>query len=110
MRSTRLLFAACLLASVTASLTSGCSNNQPTTSPSDASIAAQDGSSAPCTSMGGVCIPYTTSCPVLQQNATLCGDSVMLCCLPADDAGPIIPPEDSGEGPSDSSTAPEVGE
>jgi hypothetical protein len=40
---------------------------------------------------------------VLQQNATLCGDSVLLCCLPPDDAGPIIEPT-GDSGPADSGT------
>jgi hypothetical protein len=105
MRSTRLLLAAC--ASV-ALATLACSNNQPTTVTSDASLPAADASNAPCTSVGGTCIPYTTTCPVLQQNTGLCGDSVMICCLPADDAGPFFPEdsgagEDAGEPPADAS-------
>jgi hypothetical protein len=90
--------------------------------PSDAGEAAapDDGSTAPCTTMGGTCVPYTQACPVPQQNTELCGSTVLLCCLPdsgvvqaipppADAAMPeAAPPEggtDDGETPADSEVA-----
>jgi hypothetical protein len=100
MRSTLLLLTASLL------VTLACSSSSSSTVAEDASaLPAEDASSAPCTSAGGTCVPYTTTCPVLQQNATLCGDSVMLCCLPPEDAAPIISPGvDSGTGPTDAAS------
>ena len=75
-----------------------CSSSSQSTAGTDASAPpAEDASTVPCTSLGGTCVPYSSPCPVLQQNATLCGDSVLLCCLPPDDAGPIVEPTgDSG--------------
>ena len=47
-------------------------------------------------------MPYTSPCPVLQQNAALCGDSVLICCLPPVDAAPFIPSgPDTGATPVD---------
>jgi hypothetical protein len=66
-------------------------------------LPAQDASMDPCTSQGGVCQPYTQSCPVLQQNTALCGDSVLICCLP--EGGAIIEgAPDSGTEPLEAST------
>ncbi len=90
---------------ITASLsaTLACSSSSGSSGSSDASaLPAEDASMVPCTSQGGVCQPYTASCPVLQQNATLCGDSVLICCLP-EGGGIIEPPPDSGSGPDDAS-------
>jgi hypothetical protein len=43
-----------------------------------------DGSTAACTSVGGTCAPIaTSSCPLLQQNAVLCGNVILVCCLPS---------------------------
>jgi hypothetical protein len=41
-------------------------------------------------------VSFQTECPILQQNTVLCGDSVMVCCLPPDDAAPFMPPEEAG--------------
>jgi hypothetical protein len=54
---------------------------------------AEDASTSPCTSLGGTCAPYTTTCPLPQQNATLCGDTVLLCCLPVGVAQPEGTPD-----------------
>ncbi len=94
MRSLRLLVTACLAVTLACSSSSGSSAGPDASAPPG-----DDASMVPCTSAGGTCMPYTGSCPVLQQNATLCGDSVLLCCLPPDDAGTFVPPgPDSGGG------------
>ncbi len=83
-----------------------CSSSSSSGSSSDASAAlpAEDASTAPCLSLGGTCVSYQTSCPVLQQNTALCGDSLLICCLPADDAGTIVEPGgDSATGPVEAS-------
>jgi len=59
---------------------------------------AEDGGTGACTSLGGTCVPYTTTCPLPQQNATLCGDTVLLCCLPPPGVVPEALP-DSGAAP-----------
>jgi hypothetical protein len=88
MRSPRLLLTACIAITLACS-----SSSSPSNGSSDASAPpGEDASTVPCTSAGGTCVPYTTTCPVLQQNPTLCGDSVLLCCLPPEDAGTFIPP------------------
>jgi len=56
------------------------------------------GSPAACANAGGTCVSFQTECPIVQQNPVLCGDSVMICCLPADDAAPFVPPVESGTG------------
>ncbi len=87
-----------------------CSSSTQGASSGDASMVApdDDGSAAGCTNLGGMCVPYTTTCPLPQQNATLCGDTVMLCCLPVGSAPPVanpdsgvvpVPVDDSGGGP-----------
>jgi len=67
----------------------------------DASMTVVDeaGSPAACQNAGGTCVTFQTECPILQQNTVLCGDSVMVCCLPADDAAPYMPPEEAGPAP-----------
>lgn len=56
-----------------------------------------DGSTAGCTSVGGVCQPFSMNCPIEQQNTALCGDSLLVCCLPPD--GETLPnPPDGGGG------------
>jgi hypothetical protein len=45
---------------------------------------ADDGSTAGCTGVGGTCEPLASSgCPVVQQNTELCGNVILVCCLPA---------------------------
>lgn len=45
---------------------------------------ADDGSTAGCTGVGGTCEPLASSgCPLLQQNTELCGNVILVCCLPA---------------------------
>jgi hypothetical protein len=45
---------------------------------------ADDGSTAGCTGVGGTCEPLASSgCPLLQQNTQLCGNVILVCCLPA---------------------------
>jgi hypothetical protein len=94
-----------LLITASLSATLACSSSSGSSGSSDAStfLPAEDASMVPCTSQGGVCQPYSASCPVLQQNATLCGDSVLICCLP-EGGGVIEPPPDSGSGPADASS------
>jgi hypothetical protein len=72
-----------------------CSSGNQATSTAEASTAAgaDDGSTAACTSMGGMCLPYTANCPPPRQNATLCGSTVLLCCLPSTPAPPEASPE-----------------
>jgi hypothetical protein len=59
-----------------------------------------------------MCVPYSTECPVLQQNPALCGSTLLVCCLPPDGGGIVQPPMDSGTSddaePGDAST-PESG-
>ncbi|HEY3817996.1 MAG TPA: hypothetical protein VGL81_12535 [Polyangiaceae bacterium] len=59
-------------------------------------VADEAGSPAACANAGGTCVTFQTPCPVLQQDTVLCGDSVMICCLPADDAAPYMPPTEAG--------------
>jgi hypothetical protein len=57
-----------------------------------------DGSTAACTSIGGTCVTsLAPDCPLLQQNPTLCGNVVLVCCLPAgSDAAGFEEGEDAG--------------
>jgi hypothetical protein len=60
-------------------------------------VVEEAGSPAACTAAGGTCVTFQTECPTLQQNTVLCGDSVMICCLPPDDAAPYLgPPDEAG--------------
>ena len=100
MRPVVLFFAAALIA---------CSSKHTDTSTAEASteIPAEDGSTAGCTSLGGVCMPYTTStCPVLQRDQILCNDTVLVCCLPSAPPGTITVPE-AGPQPEPDSGPPE---
>ena len=80
--------------------------------------AADDGSTAGCTSLGGTCVPYSdNTCPEPQQNPTLCENVILLCCLPAspdEDGGPVTEPEggepdDAMESTDDASPAVDAG-
>ena len=73
----------------------------------DASMTVVDegGSPADCTNAGGTCVTFQTACPILQQNTVMCGDSVMICCLPAT---PFVPPQEAGA-PADSGLSHEAG-
>jgi hypothetical protein len=43
----------------------------------------EDGSTAGCTSLGGTCSPSSApGCPPLEQNSSLCGNVILVCCLP----------------------------
>ena len=56
-----------------------------------------DGSTASCTSIGGTCVSsLSPGCPLLQQNPTLCGNVVLVCCLPAGSDASTEEGEDSG--------------
>ena len=67
-------------------------------------IAAEDGNTVGCTSLGGTCIPFAQECPVLQQNTALCEDTIMVCCLP--EGGPrLVEPAEGGEGEPDSTAS-----
>jgi hypothetical protein len=45
---------------------------------------ADDGSTVGCTGVGGTCEPLASSgCPIVQQNTELCGNVILVCCLPA---------------------------
>lgn len=50
-------------------------------------------------------MPYTQACPPPQQNTDLCGDPILLCCLP--EGGPILVMPEAG--PMDSGPGPETG-
>ncbi|MGD0526759.1 MAG: hypothetical protein ABSE49_16555 [Polyangiaceae bacterium] len=65
------------------------------------------GSVEACMNAGGTCQTFDMECPVLQQNTALCGDSVMICCLPPDDAAPYLPPLEAG--PETGAPMPEAG-
>jgi hypothetical protein len=65
-----------------------CSSKQ-SAAPGDAgdNVSEGDGSTADCTSIGGTCQPsLSPGCPLLQQNPTLCGNVLLVCCLLASDA------------------------
>jgi hypothetical protein len=101
-----------LLVSVTAALLLfACSNKNQASPEADASEAGpdDDGSTGDCTNIGGTCVPYTTTCPLPQQNASLCGNTVMLCCLSTAPAGPPTPgPDSGGQEPADDAGTPPV--
>jgi hypothetical protein len=94
---------------VLAALLLACSSNHQATSTAEASteIPAEDGSMAGCTSLGGVCMPYTaTTCPILQRDPISCNDAVLVCCLPTGPTIPVVqaeagpPPEPDSGGPA----------
>jgi hypothetical protein len=62
-----------------------CSSHPASSSPVDSGDqGANDGSTAGCTGVGGTCEPLASSgCPVVQQNTELCGNVILVCCLPA---------------------------
>ncbi len=69
-----------------------------------------DGGSPACANAGGQCVPFSSNCPILQQNFVLCADSLLICCLPP--GGETLPQPDSGGGPetgSGSGGAPDSG-
>lgn len=70
-------------------------------------LAAEDGSTAPCTDLGGACVTFQVSCPVEQQNPALCGDSLLICCLPEGGAI-LVPPAETGPG-TEGGPGPETG-
>jgi hypothetical protein len=76
--------------SLAALLAVGACSSKPSASSGDAGedAAEEDASTAACTSIGGTCQPsLTPGCPLLQQNPTLCGDVLLVCCLsPGSDA------------------------
>jgi hypothetical protein len=66
-----------------------------------------DASTASCTSIGGTCAPsLAPTCPLLQQNPTLCGNVLLVCCLPAGSDAAIVEPEDAGETPDSGTVTP----
>jgi hypothetical protein len=78
-----------------------CSSSSNTASPGDAgAIPADDGSTEGCTSIGGTCESFMAGCPLLQQNPSLCGNVLLVCCLQP--GGPTIvnPSDASGDGSS----------
>jgi hypothetical protein len=73
-----------------------CSSSSASSAPVDASAQGDDGSTAGCTSIGGTCESYAAGCPILQQNGALCGNVILVCCLPP--GGPTLgTPEAGGE-------------
>src|SRR5271170_2194968 len=60
---------------------------------------ADDGSTAACTSVGGTCEAYSAGCPIVQQNPELCGDVLLVCCLPP--GGETVAGPDAGAEPTD---------
>lgn len=84
-----------------------CSSHPASSGPADSGNqgVADDGSTAACTSVGGTCEPIGTgSCPILQQNAELCGNVILVCCLPP--GGGIVTGTDAGEGADSGVTPP----
>ena len=81
-----------------------CSSSSGSLVPADAStdVSLPNGDPAACTSVGGTCQPFSMGCPPLQQNPTLCGNVILVCCLPP--GGETIAVPDAGE-PEDA-TAP----
>jgi hypothetical protein len=100
-----------LLLAASLSVPLACSTKSPIAAATgdDASMTVVDegGSPAACENAGGMCVTFETPCPALQQNTVLCGDSVMICCLPADDAAPFMPPVEAGV--PDTGSVPETG-
>jgi hypothetical protein len=106
-----------LLSLTAALLVFACSKSDQASPDAEASEASpgDDGSTMDCTDIGGTCVPYTTSCPLPQQNAALCGNTVMLCCLSTAPAAPPTSPDggvqpapgdDAAPPPADASSAP----
>jgi len=91
-------FVLLLAASLAIPLACSTKSPAPADTGDDASMTVVDegGSPASCAAVGGTCVTFQTECPVLQQNTVLCGDSVMICCLPPDDAAPFMPPVEAG--------------
>jgi hypothetical protein len=79
-----------------ASLAACSSNNQVSAGANEAGapVDLDVDTTGPCTSVGGTCEAYSSGCPILQQDPTLCGNVVLVCCLPP--GGEIIPVHDSG--------------
>jgi len=72
---------------------------------------ADDGSTAACTSVGGTCEAYSAGCPIVQQNPELCGDVLLVCCLPP--GGETVAGPDAGAEPTDAGVTmplPDAGE
>jgi hypothetical protein len=64
-----------------------------------------DASTAACTSIGGTCQPTVApDCPLLQQNPTLCGDVLLVCCVSTGSDATIEEIDDGGA--TDASTIP----
>ena len=98
---------AVLLSLTAALLVFACSKSDQASSDTDASEAGpgEDGSTADCTDIGGTCVPYTTTCPLPQQNAALCGNTVMLCCLSTAPAALPTSPDSGVQPPGDDAAA-----
>jgi hypothetical protein len=90
-----------LVVAATASACGTKSSDTPTDGGEEASEF--DGSTAACTSIGGTCVPaMAPGCPLSQQNPTLCGDVLLVCCL--GDGGYTTEGDDGG--PQDGATTP----
>jgi hypothetical protein len=82
-------------------LLGACSNQAASATAQDSgeALPSQDGNTVGCTSLGGTCVPYTQGCPPPQQNTVLCENTILLCCLPADQGdldGPVTAEEMDG--------------
>jgi hypothetical protein len=84
------------LASVLLATFAACSSNSASPAPTEAGVedSADIGTSG-CTSLGGTCESFSAGCPVLQQNPELCGNVILVCCLP--EGGAILSAPDAGE-------------
>jgi len=93
--------------SLAALLTVAACGSKQSASPADAGEDADegDGSTAACTSIGGTCQPtLAPRCPLLQQNPTLCGDVLLVCCVSTGSDAAVEEIEDAGGGATDAAT------
>jgi hypothetical protein len=83
MTGMRLAFLPLFLPLVVATTVGACSSKNADTATDGGEEASEfDGSTAACTSIGGTCAPtMAPGCPLSQQNPTLCGDVLLVCCL-----------------------------
>jgi hypothetical protein len=92
---TTLLVAVFLLAPELAA----CSSSSSASDTADAAgpVGEDDGSTAGCTSLGGTCTPASApGCAPLEQNPSLCGNVILVCCLPPGSLGGVLGSDAAG--------------